>query len=73
MFQYIYSLVAKDTFGVQSPLLLLDIILCTGCSGNGQCDYTKPRTLASVTEGFSIAECTCDSYHEGMFRIAKQI
>ncbi|XP_053391141.1 mucin-like protein, partial [Mercenaria mercenaria] len=59
------SLTVIDYLGVQSPLLVLDVVLCTGCNGNGQCDYTTSRTVDQDTEGFSLAQCICDEYHEG--------
>ncbi|XP_053372976.1 fibrillin-1-like [Mercenaria mercenaria] len=59
------SLTVTDNLGVQSPLLVLGVVLCTGCNGNGQCDNTITRTLVQATEGFSLAQCICDEYHDG--------
>ncbi|XP_060596327.1 uncharacterized protein LOC132750377, partial [Ruditapes philippinarum] len=59
------SLVAVDNFQVQSALLVLDIILCTGCNGNGECVYTNTRTPDPAVQGFNLALCDCNDFYEG--------
>ncbi|KAL3868276.1 hypothetical protein ACJMK2_041103, partial [Sinanodonta woodiana] len=63
---------------IQNPLIILitdglaygssNVIyssVCTGCSNQGQCDYTRARNDSPSSEAINIALCICDLYWEG--------
>ncbi|KAL3836485.1 hypothetical protein ACJMK2_021917, partial [Sinanodonta woodiana] len=59
------GVVAEDDSGLQSPALVLNIWLCSGCSGHGSCIYTQERADTRATPNFKYAACKCDMYWEG--------
>ncbi|XP_041371795.1 fibrillin-2-like isoform X2 [Gigantopelta aegis] len=55
------SLTAVDQKGLKAALVDTTIVLCTGCSDQGQCDFTTHQTVTTSTQNqmFHIATCTC--------------
>ena len=54
----LFSLLAEDDMGVQSPAFQVSINLCSGCSGHGRCDYDD--VLPTENAGSYKAACDCD-------------
>jgi hypothetical protein len=61
---FLYSLTAIDNHEVEASPLDILIILCTGCSGNGHCNYNI--TSNSENELFKRATCECDVGYTGI-------
>ncbi|KAL3836478.1 hypothetical protein ACJMK2_021910, partial [Sinanodonta woodiana] len=59
------SVVAQDTYGMQSRALVLDIWLCSNCSGHGKCVYSQERADSRATTNFQYTVCNCSLYWEG--------
>ncbi|KAK3595092.1 hypothetical protein CHS0354_043192 [Potamilus streckersoni] len=59
------SVVAQDNHGLQSTALVLDIWLCSRCSGHGTCVFAQDRTDSRATAYFRYAVCNCSFYWEG--------
>ncbi|KAL8617491.1 hypothetical protein ACOMHN_062702 [Nucella lapillus] len=55
--------VAEDSKGAVSPSFSIDIVLCTGCSNQGSCNFNTTRP--SVDEYFQLATCDCQPYYAG--------
>ena len=60
----LFSLLAEDDMGVQSPVFQVSINLCSGCNGHGSCDYNN--VLSSEIAGFYKTVCECDTGYFGM-------
>ena len=55
-----HSLVTEDNLGAQSPAVVLNLAVCSGCNKQGICDYDKPRPGTVVIGEFSVATCVCN-------------
>lgn len=60
---YVFSVIAIDEQGVNSPELSVIIVLCSGCSDHGTCNFTKVRP--DSTAEFKYATCECEPYWTG--------
>jgi hypothetical protein len=59
----IYSVTVVDDKGEQAAPVDVAIVLCSGCSGNGDCNYNNIRSSGS--DMFSYAECDCNMGYSG--------
>ncbi|XP_055997524.1 uncharacterized protein LOC125645548 [Ostrea edulis] len=57
------SIIAVDSQGAQSPSLDVSIILCTGCSDRGNCDYVN--VIHTGNDRFHTAACICNIGYSG--------
>ncbi|KAL8611728.1 hypothetical protein ACOMHN_038981 [Nucella lapillus] len=57
------DLAVEDSKGAVSPSLRISIVLCTGCSNQGSCNFSTIRP--SVNEYFQLATCDCQPYYAG--------
>ncbi|XP_048727085.2 uncharacterized protein LOC125645542 [Ostrea edulis] len=57
------SIIAVDSQGAQSPSLDVSVILCTGCSDRGDCDYVN--VIPSDNDRFHTAACSCNIGYSG--------
>ena len=64
-----FSITVVDNQNVYAEAIDVIIVLCTGCSEHGSCDFTTFRQDNVTTETFKIATCNCSKYWEGMYRI----
>ena len=60
---YIFSIVAIDSHGAQSPSLDYQIIQCDGCGVHGDCDFENP--LCTENDQFHKALCVCHAGYSG--------
>ncbi|KAL8604296.1 hypothetical protein ACOMHN_023666 [Nucella lapillus] len=59
----IIDVAVEDSKGAVSPSLRIPIVLCTGCSNQGSCNFSTIRP--SVDEYFQLATCDCQPYYAG--------
>ncbi|XP_061188930.1 uncharacterized protein LOC133197100 [Saccostrea echinata] len=57
------SVTVVDNKGEQAAPVDVAVILCSGCSGRGTCNYND--TLSSASELFKYAKCICDIGYTG--------
>ncbi|XP_070175505.1 uncharacterized protein [Littorina saxatilis] len=57
--------VVADSVGATSPLLQIKIVQCSGCNGNGKCNFEETRPQVTVDETFQQAVCDCEPYYSG--------
>ncbi|GFN91253.1 fibrillin-1 [Plakobranchus ocellatus] len=43
----------------KSSALFVDVIVCTGCSGSGSCDFSQSRDVEYEDGKFQLSACTC--------------
>ncbi|KAK3088019.1 hypothetical protein FSP39_013547 [Pinctada imbricata] len=58
------SITAVDESSLQASPIDVWIVLCSGCSGNGECDFNQ--TIATSNPTFSFARCICKIGWSGM-------
>ena len=59
------SVMATDNKGLSSEPIKVEIILCSGCSNHGSCDYDLPRNQTG--DYFKIASCICQPEYTGNY------
>ncbi|KAL3837566.1 hypothetical protein ACJMK2_022914, partial [Sinanodonta woodiana] len=59
------SVTVEDNHGVQAPALELTLLVCSGCSNHGSCDFTQERRDNRSTTHFKYVTCNCSPYWEG--------
>ncbi|KAL3837565.1 hypothetical protein ACJMK2_022913 [Sinanodonta woodiana] len=59
------SVTVEDNHGVQAPALELTLLVCSGCSSHGNCDFTQERQDNRSTTHFKYVTCNCRPYWEG--------
>lgn len=52
----------RDSTGAQSPVYVVDVVICTGCTDRGSCNYD---VLRKGDEYFHVATCDCLPYYSG--------
>ncbi|KAK7483626.1 hypothetical protein BaRGS_00025179, partial [Batillaria attramentaria] len=56
----------KDSHNVPSPALSPIIIICSGCSGHGSCDYSRYSFADRGNYNFQFAACVCEPSWDGL-------
>ena len=61
------SFYAEDELGAQSGLAVVTMVLCSGCSGHGTCDYSNYQIEdgASAPDLVPLAYCDCQQGFTG--------
>ena len=54
----------RNKRGRSSPGVVINILLCTGCNGHGECSEVE-RDDQNQTEYFRYAECICEPQYDG--------
>ena len=68
-----YRVTVENADGTKSPKKIINLFVCTGCSGSGICSKTEIREVEQETEGFSLATCLCDIGFDGKPLLANHI
>ena len=59
-----FSVYATDNMGKTSAPFVFDIILCSGCSNHGVCNFTAFREGTKTTDAIKYVVCVCDGGEE---------
>jgi len=62
-FNFSKRVIATDNKGLSSESIEVEIILCSGCSNHGSCDYGLTRNQTG--DYFKIASCICQAEYTG--------
>ena len=57
---FFISVVATDANGKTSAPHAFEMVLCTGCSQHGYCDFKQYREGTQQTDAIKYAKCICD-------------
>ncbi|KAK7482987.1 hypothetical protein BaRGS_00025764, partial [Batillaria attramentaria] len=61
----VFRFFVMDSHNVQSPARSPIIIMCSGCSGHGSCDYSRYSFTDRGNYNFQFAACVCEPAWDG--------
>ncbi|KAK7478693.1 hypothetical protein BaRGS_00030078, partial [Batillaria attramentaria] len=59
------SFYTVDSHNAQSPVRVVPVVICSGCSGHGTCDFSLYSSAENGDYNFQYASCVCDPAWDG--------
>ena len=59
-----YSIIIADEKKLEAVMEIV-LVVCSGCSSHGTCNYTNIREVSDEDENYRFATCHCEPYWEG--------
>ena len=55
-----FSVMATDVLGKTSAPFVIEVVICSGCSGHGVCNFKEYKNATKHTNPVKYAKCICD-------------